>query len=137
MTDGYFDALERELQAAEARAASLAAPQQPQRRRLPNGLVPALGLTVALAVAAAVELLSEHGDRTAASPSAKSRPACAGASSVPTLCQLLANLAVLRRAQTASDRSWHPHLPVNAGTHPAGGDVAWPSADRPQRQALP
>ncbi len=115
MTDGYFDALERELRAAVPRAASLASPKRRSRRRVSNAVVPAFGLAVALAVAVAGVVLLGHGHRTAASPAAESPPACTGASSVPTLCQLRANFAILRQAQTAADRSWHPHLPVNAG----------------------
>ena len=36
--------------------------------------------------------------------------------SVPTLNQLLANFAVLRRPQTAADRAWRPDQPANART---------------------
>ncbi|HEY1520374.1 MAG TPA: hypothetical protein VGL78_18880 [Solirubrobacteraceae bacterium] len=118
MTDGYFDALERELRAAVPRAASLASPQRRWRRSVSNAVVPAFGLAVALAVAVAGVVLLGHAHRTAGSPPAESPSACAGAGSVSNLCQLRANFAVLRRAQTAADRSWHPHLPVNAGVLP-------------------
>ena len=113
MSDGYFDALERELQAAVPRAASLASPKRRRLRRAPSAFVAAVGLSGALAVAAAAVLLAGHGHRIAGSPPAQSAPACAGASSVPTLCQLRANFAVLRRAQTAADRSWQPPRPLN------------------------
>lgn len=109
----YFDELESELRAAVPRQAgvrsSARAPGhvRPGRRgrvrvRLGTvGLVTAVAVPVVVVALAVILLGHRHGPRT--SPGAPR----AGAQ-VTTLAQLRANFALLRRPQTAADRSWRP-----------------------------
>jgi len=101
----YFDALEAELRAAAGRA--------PARRGRSFGRFPLRLSAAALALAAAIPvvvavmavmLLGRDRSTDRPPPSNVVRPSTS-AHPVPTLAQLKANFAVLRRPQTAADRS--------------------------------
>ena len=126
MKPSYFDQLEDELRDAVLRAGGGAADQrelparaQPHRRRrwLSVPLLALNGLVVT-AIAVALIVVLGHGHTA---PTTPTNPATAppneriaghaieyGPGAVPTLRQLQANFAVLRRSQTSADRSWKP-----------------------------
>lgn len=90
-------------------------PNTAQRRlRTPwKAAAATISIIIPLAVAAlALGLLGHH--PSARSSTSSPSPTRSTERSVPTLGQLLANFAVLRRPQTAADRSWQPDTPVNA-----------------------
>lgn len=108
----YFDELERELRAAVPRVAAAHGGAKPRPRRWMrvslSDLVPTAGVAVALAVAVlALVLVGRHQPSV---PHPSSGPGAArvlGAPvRIPTLGQLRANFAALRRVQTAADRTF-------------------------------
>ncbi len=100
----YFDQLEAELRAAVARGAAQPAPSRLRVHLRPGDVAAVLAVAVSLAVAVFALALLGHGHRIAKTPATSPT----AAHPVPTLPQLLANFAVLRRPQTAADRSWQP-----------------------------
>jgi hypothetical protein len=116
---GYFDRLERELRAAVPRASALhdgttmTATRTARRPiRLRPGVLPAaFGVAVTLLVVVlALETLGHgHGHAHSIPPAAEPAPRIpANPTAAPTLGKLLNDFAVLRRPQTAADRSWQP-----------------------------
>jgi len=121
----YFDRLELELRAAVPRATAHPYPYpyphphphpharqlRPARRRPRPGTV---FVAVSVAVTAAVVVLAvalvghAHNAARRTPPSSRHPSTGPATAAVPTLQQLLANFAVLRRPQTAADRSWQP-----------------------------
>lgn len=122
MSPDYFDQLEAELRNAVARISDgLGADGSRQaRRRRWWRRAPLLALNAAIVVAVAVVLIVElghqHPERRSPAPSSLRGglgPSSQGAPQYPpgadpTLAQLLANFAILRRGQTPADRSWKP-----------------------------
>lgn len=107
----YFHRLETELAGLTERGAHLDRPVRGPRPRWML-LAPAIGLAVAVVVAALI-LVSLKPDTISREPAVRHRGVVPGEvisplGSHPTLRQLLANFAVLRRPQTAADRSWRP-----------------------------
>ena len=115
----YFKQLESQLALLTEAGAHLDATPVERRRRRPRlgALVASIGVAIALGVPAVI-LLSVNPRPTATSPAVHHRPhrphhlwpdeILYPPSAVPTLRQLLQNFAILRRPQTASDRSWQP-----------------------------
>ena len=107
----YFKRLEAELAGRTEQGAHLDGRVGGQHWR--RTLLPvAIGLPIAVAVAA-VLLVSVRPHTSSRHPAARLRGVVPGEvirplSAVPSLHQLLANFGVLRRAQTALDRSWRP-----------------------------
>lgn len=108
----YFDQLEAELRAAVARGATQPAPSRLRVRLRPGDVAAVLAVAVSLAVAVFALALLGHGPRIAKTPATTPT----AARPVPTLPQLLANVAVLRRPQTAADRSWPPACKCGSGS---------------------
>jgi hypothetical protein len=109
---GYFDQLEQELRTALPRVVRATPASRPRWRPAVGAVAISAAVLVTLAVAAVAVVLLGHA-RTAPQAPAGRRPvprvtavSPAPASVVPTLAQLLANFAVLRRPQTAADRAW-------------------------------
>lgn len=100
----YFDQLEAELRAAVARGAAQPAPSRFRGRLRPGDVTAAVAVAVSLAIAVLALAFLGHGHRIAKTPAATPT----AARPVPSFQQLLANFAVLRRAQAAADRSWQP-----------------------------
>jgi hypothetical protein len=127
----FFDRLERELKGAVVRAAASApgseAPEAARRRRARrtvNGLLITVGSVAAIAVvviAIAVTGHDRHGQGRhgqAASVGHSAEFACTR--------QLFAQLAVLRRPQTAADRTFDPQTvagPVPGESHPSSSPL--------------
>lgn len=111
----YFDRLETELRGSVPRASA-----HPQRIRLRSGsLVVAISVAVTAAVVVLAVALVGHAHEPAhPTAPASSPPAALATAGVPTLQQLLANFAVLRRSQTAADRSWRPDWSPTSATRP-------------------
>jgi hypothetical protein len=122
MTD-YFEELELEFRAAVPRAARS---NRPQVRRITPGALVAV-VAVAVAIAVVIGAIALLGHRHAPTPPthrfhrapAQSFQYPLGA--VPTLAQLEANFAVLRRPQTARDRAWKPDCSCGDAAHQLWG----------------
>lgn len=115
MSGNYFDRLEGELRAAVPRSNSRGRVSWRGRglRRSFGGLAVALSVAVTLGVVFLV--VGVHGQRPGSGhrPILRHRGVAPGEfiyplGAVPTLQQLRENFAVLRRPQTAADRSWRP-----------------------------
>lgn len=117
----YFNLLERELRAAVPRVAGSARPAAP-RPALGN-LAAAIGVAVALGVALLTVIVLGHGRPAvpARGPTSSAPVTVTSSTRIPTLGQLRANFAVLRRPQSAADRSWHP--PCDCQRHGPGRRV--------------
>ncbi|HEX5192441.1 MAG TPA: hypothetical protein VFW09_06535 [Solirubrobacteraceae bacterium] len=80
-----------------------------RRRTRSRWRAAAAGISIAIPLVIAALAIGVLGHHSASdSSSSSSAPARSGARAVPTLAQLLRNFAVLRRPQTAADRSWQP-----------------------------
>ncbi|HUB05340.1 MAG TPA: hypothetical protein VMA76_09715 [Solirubrobacteraceae bacterium] len=131
----YFDRLELELRAAVPRATAHRYPHphpharrlRPARRRPRPGTV---CVAVSVAVTAAVVVLAvalvghAHNAALRTPPSSRHPSTGQATAAVPTLQQLLANFAVLRRPQTAADRSWQPDPDPGARSLPEATRLA-------------
>ncbi|MGH3745672.1 MAG: hypothetical protein ACRDTP_12500, partial [Mycobacteriales bacterium] len=133
MSADYFDRLEDELRAAVSRvaawpevghgAADTSADASANgsagrtRRLLRRVPLAPIGLAVAVAVAVVVVVgavaLLGHRPNATTGPGHPSGPPPSTASAYPTLRQLKDNFAILRRPQTAADRSWRPNYGDN------------------------
>ena len=120
MNGDFFDALEAELRAAVPRAARRRGGSRSRRWPLRPSAI-AIGLSVATTVAVAVAAFVLLGHRHAPLPRPpvtqhrRNPPTTTSGTgsdyslgAVPTLAQLRANFAVLRRPQTAADRAQNP-----------------------------
>ena len=124
MSGDYFDALESELREAVPRAARNRGGLG-RRRWLPSRTVVAATLSVATTVAVAAVAIVLLGHHRASAPRAsvpqerRRQPGVqvSGGSlgSIPTLAQLRDNFAVLRRPQTAADRTFTCRLKLGKG----------------------
>jgi hypothetical protein len=95
-------------------------PQWSQRRRPRLWTVAAATVSIVVPIMVVVLALGLLGHRQTTAPPTPPPPATSRPTTsqraIPTVRQLLANFAVLRRPQNAIDRSWHP--PSAANTRP-------------------
>ncbi|MGI8714291.1 MAG: hypothetical protein ACR2NR_14165 [Solirubrobacteraceae bacterium] len=106
----YFEQLESELRTAVPRAVAAPARRWGRDRGRPRLGHVALGFGVAVPVVVAVLAIAllGHQGRSGGQLGPSAPPSSQAVGRVPTLAQLKANFAVLRRPQTAADRSWRP-----------------------------